>query len=784
MSQLPQIRLSVRAFVEFLLRSGDLDNRRNAFADKEAMQKGSRIHRKIQKAMPVGYRAEVPLIYEKEYDEFTLRIEGRADGIWTEPEGVTIDEIKGIYMDLEKLTAPIPVHLAQAKCYAYIYSLQNHLETIAVQMTYCNLDSEEKKYFRETYTQNELDLWFSGLVDEYYKWAKFQYDWRQLRNRSMQGLEFPFPYRDGQRELVQGIYRTILRKKQLFVQAPTGIGKTMCTVFPSVRAVGEGLAEQIFYLTAKTIARTVAEEAFQILKARGLKYKVITITAKEKLCICDEAECNPQHCPRAKGHFDRVNDAVFEILNQEDIYTRERLLEHSEKWQVCPYEMCLDIASWCDAVICDYNYVFDPDVKLKRFFGEGVKGEYLFLIDEAHNLVDRGRDIFSAALYKEDFLAMKRIAKLFDKKLERLTDRCNKKLLEYKRECDGCRVMESISDFVLPLLGLMSELETCLETLRDEELRRQVLEFYFQVRSFLMIYELVDENYVIYAQHEEDGRFKIKLFCVNPAANIQECLDRGRSTVFFSATLLPVQYYKKLLSTREDDYAVYVDSPFCQEKRCLILCRDVSSRYTRRNETEYRKIAAYIHAAASAKAGNYMAFFPSYRLMEDVLSVYRSEFAGENVEILVQGTGMTEVQREEFLGKFQEKNDRSLVGFCVMGGIFSEGIDLAGEKLIGAVVIGTGIPQIGQERELLKEFYDKKGENGFDYAYRFPGMNKVLQSAGRVIRTREDVGVILLLDDRFCTREYEMLFPREWAERTTATLPAVSGILQSFWEKN
>ena len=571
MSQLPQIRLSVRAFVEFLLRSGDLDNRRNAFADKEAMQKGSRIHRKIQKAMPVGYRAEVPLIYEKEYDEFTLRIEGRADGIWTEPEGVTIDEIKGIYMDLEQLTAPTPVHLAQAKCYAYIYSLQNHLETIAVQMTYCNLDSEEKKYFRETYTQNELDLWFSGFVDEYYKWAKFQYDWRQLRNRSMQGLEFPFPYRDGQRELVQGIYRTILRKKQLFVQAPTGIGKTMCTVFPSVRAVGEGLAEQIFYLTAKTIARTVAEEAFQILKARGLKYKVITITAKEKLCICDEAECNPQHCPRAKGHFDRVNDAVFEILNQEDIYTRERLLEHSEKWQVCPYEMCLDIASWCDAVICDYNYVFDPDVKLKRFFGEGVKGEYLFLIDEAHNLVDRGRDIFSAALYKEDFLAMKRIAKLFDKKLERLTDRCNKKLLEYKRECDGCRVMESISDFVLPLLGLMSELETCLETLRDEELRRQVLEFYFQVRSFLMIYELVDENYVIYAQHEEDGRFKIKLFCVNPAANIQECLDRGRSTVFFSATLLPVQYYKKLLSTREDDYAVYVDSPFCQEKRCLIL---------------------------------------------------------------------------------------------------------------------------------------------------------------------------------------------------------------------
>lgn len=784
MSHSTKIRISVRAFVEFLLRSGNLDNRRNAFADKEAMQKGSRIHRKIQKSMPANYRAEAALVYEKKYDEFILRIEGRADGIWTEPDGVTIDEIKGIYMDLDQLTAPVPVHLAQAKCYAYIYSFQNHLDTISVQMTYCNIDTEEKKYFRETYSRNELDLWFAGLLDEYYKWARFQYDWRKLRNDSMQGLEFPFPYRDGQRELVQGIYRTILREKQLFVQAPTGIGKTMCTVFPSVRAVGEGLAEQIFYLTAKTIARTVAEEAFQILMAHGLKYKVLTITAKEKLCVCDEVQCNPQNCPRAKGHFDRVNDAVFEILTGEDMYTRERLLEHSEKWQVCPYEMSLDIASWCDAIICDYNYVLDPDVKLRRFFGEGVTGNYLFLIDEAHNLVDRGRDIFSASLYKEDFLAMKRTAKLFDKKLERLLERCNKKLLEYKRECDGCVVLESISDFVLPLMSLMSELETCLETLQDEELRSQVLEFYFQVRSFLMIYELVDENYVIYTQHEEDSRFKLKLFCVNPAENIQECLDKGRSTVFFSATLLPVQYYKKLISSHEDDYAVYVDSPFRSENRCLLICRDVSSRYTRRNENEYRRITAYIDAAASAKSGNYMAFFPSYRLMDEVLEIYRSEYSGKDVEIQVQTSNMTEEQREEFLDKFRENKEKSLVGFCVMGGIFSEGIDLTGEKLIGAIVVGTGIPQIGQERELLKEFYDKKGENGFDYAYRFPGMNKVLQSAGRVIRTREDIGVILLLDDRFCTREYEALFPREWSERSVATLRTVQELLQSFWEKN
>lgn len=782
MPEKQKIRMSVRAFVEFLLRSGDLDNRRNVFADKEAMQKGSRIHRKIQKSMPLNYRAEVPLVYEKEYDEFILRIEGRADGILTEADGVTVDEIKGIYMELEQLLQPVPVHLAQAKCYAYIYSLQNHLSQISVRMTYCNLDSEEKKYFCEKYSRNELDLWFSGLLDGYYKWAKFQYEWRGQRNGSMQGMEFPFPYREGQRELVQGIYRTILRKKQLFVQAPTGIGKTMSAVFPAVRAVGEGLAEQIFYLTAKTIARTVAEEAFSILRAHGLKYKTVTITAKEKLCVCKETDCNPESCPRARGHFDRINDAVFELLQLEDMYTREKLLAHSEKWNVCPYELCLDTASWCDAVICDYNYVFDPDVKLKRFFGEGVKGEYLFLIDEAHNLVDRGRDIFSAELYKEDFLAVRRAAKVFDRRLEKLLDRCNKKLLEYKRGCDGCEVMESISDFALPLLGLMSELETCLETLRDEEARKLVLEFYFQVRSFLMIYELVDENYVIYAAHEEDGRFKLKLFCVNPAANIQECLDRGRSTVFFSATLLPIQYYRKLCSARGDDYAVYVDSPFDEKRRCLVLGRDVSSRYTRRNEAEFYKIAAYIHTAASAKEGNYMAFFPSYRLMEDVFLVYRREFPKER--LLVQSAGMNEREREEFLGEFDRKREGTLVGFCVMGGIFGEGIDLAGEKLIGAIVVGTGLPQIGAERELLKNFYDKKGENGFDYAYRFPGMNKVLQSAGRVIRTREDRGVILLLDDRFCTREYGTLFPREWEARTTATLRTLPGILQEFWEKN
>ena len=269
---------------------------------------------------------------------------------------------------LNKLEEPIGVHKAQAMCYAWFYGKDKGLEYIEVQMTYCNMETEEIKRFTEMFKLSRLEKWFQDLIMEYYKWAKFLYQRRILRRESMKELEFPFPYREGQRELVSGVYHTISAGKQLFIQAPTGIGKTMAALFPAIRAVGEGKGDKIFYLTAKTITRTVAEEAFEILKERGLSYKTLSITAKEKLCLCQETDCNPEKCPYAKGHFDRVNDAVFQILNEQDTYVRETLLEQAQKYQVCPYEMCLDIATWTDAVICDYNYAFDPRVHLKRFF--------------------------------------------------------------------------------------------------------------------------------------------------------------------------------------------------------------------------------------------------------------------------------------------------------------------------------------------------------------------------------------------------------------------------------
>lgn len=775
------IRISVRNLVEFILRSGDLDTRKGAFADREAMAKGSRIHRKIQRQMGASYQAEVSMSHTTEFDEFVILVEGRADGVLQTEEGVVIDEIKGVHRDLRFLEEPLEVHLAQAKCYAFFWSQDKDLEKIQVQMTYCHLDTEEIRRFERTYTSEELEKWYEWLIAQYYQWALWEYQWKKTRNASMEGLEFPFPYREGQRDVVSGVYRTILRKMQLFIQAPTGVGKTMSTIFPAVRSMGEGLTEKIFYLTAKTITRTVAWEAFQILKNQGLSCKVLIITAKEKMCVCEEVECNPVYCPRAKGHFDRVNDAVFHLLTERDSYDRDTLMEYSEKYQVCPYEMCLDVATWVDAVICDYNYVFDPDVYLRRFFSEGNKGNYVFLIDEAHNLVERGREMYSAVLYKEDFLKMKKLVKPYRKKLERSLERCNRQLLELKRECETYQVVESLGGLAVSLMNVMGEMESYLEELEDGELRKEILDFYFQVRSFLYIYDLLDENYVMYTQHDEDGRFRVKLYCVNPAKNLQNCLDKGVSTIFFSATLLPVGYYKKLLSGRTEDYAVYAKTPFLPEQKKVILARDVSSRYTRRGPEEYGRIAEYIHQVAETRQGNYMIFFPSYKMMEDIYAMYEEKYGCLKRKILLQNPSMQEKDREEFLKEFEEETEGSLLGFCVMGGIFAEGIDLTGEKLVGAVIVGTGLPQISYEREILKTYYDKKQENGFDYAYRFPGMNKVLQSAGRVIRTQEDRGVILLLDERFCTAEYRCLFPREWEDYEICNRGNVKGILEKFW---
>lgn len=793
-----EIRISVRSLVEFILRSGSIDNRKGAAPDN-AMAEGGRIHRMIQRRMGSDYQAEVVMRYSWSTPAYDLVVEGRADGV-INGDVVTIDEIKGTYRDLEKMKEPVDVHLAQAKCYASMYAREHDSAQMKVRMTYCNMETEELRYFVNTYQRAELDEWFEALLTEYKKWADFTNEWQEQRTASIRQLAFPFSYREGQKELATYVYRSIVHKRKLFIEAPTGVGKTLSTVFPAVKAIGEGKAERIFYLTAKTITRTVADNTFQLLRERQLRFKTVILTAKEKICFMEETECNPGACPYADGHYDRINDAIYDLLLHEDHYNREKVEEYARKYKVCPFEMSLDMSLFSDGIICDYNYVFDPHVYLKRFFAEGVQGQYIFLIDEAHNLVDRGREMYSASLVKEDFLALKKIVWEYDGKMEHQLDKCSRELLPLKRECEDCRIVGSIEPFVQAVERLYETMEKYLEEHDESPVREDVLDFFFEISHFLLIYDGLDENYVIYTELEEDDSFMVKLFCVNPSVNLKECMQRARSTVLFSATLLPIQYYKSLLGGEKEDFEVYAKSTFNPKKKALYIGSDVTSKYSRRSPKEYYNIAYYLHEITRMRYGNYLIFFPSHSFLQSVFEVYEENFLDpETEECIIQEDIMSEEDREQFLSRFEGnrnceledmihmdievEEEKSLLGFCVMGGIFSEGIDLKNDSLIGAVIVGTGLPQVCNEREILKSYFDAAGKNGFDYAYRYPGMNKVLQAAGRVIRTSEDVGIVALLDDRFLNGAYQQLFPREWEEYEVVTADRVARRVERFWDE-
>ncbi|MDD4113847.1 MAG: ATP-dependent DNA helicase [Herbinix sp.] len=798
-----EIKISVRNLVEFIMRSGDLDNTRSGKNEVEAMQAGGRIHRKLQKQMGANYTAEVPLSITLPitYDDvsFDLTVDGRADGIITnnlikddvfsvlispeeemdKPE-ITIDEIKGVYMDVNHLTEPVSVHRAQAICYAYIYAVKYQHSRIGIRLTYCNLETESLKYFEEVFSLDELIEWFEKLINEYAKWAVWQMKWLLKRDDEINNLDFPFEYREGQKDLVTGVYKTILRKKKLFIEAPTGVGKTISTVFPTVKAMGVGIVNKIFYLTAKTITRTVAEETFHLLSEYGASMKVTTITAKEKVCVLDKPDCNPISCPRAKGHYDRVNDAVFDLLVSENEISRDLILSYAEKHNVCPFEMSLDVTLWSDAIICDYNYVFDPNVYLRRFFMNDKQEDFVFLIDEAHNLVDRAREMYSAILHKDDFLIVKRSIKDGNAKLTRLLDQCNKDLLKLKRECDEFELAQEIDGLYMHLMGLMTEYEVYLQESRGNDGRDEIVKLYLDIRHFLNIYEVLDDNYTIYTDYDEAGRFRIKLQCMDPSRNLMKCYERGRSAVLFSATLLPISYYKEQLGGKNEDYAVYAPSSFSKENRLIMVAADVSTKYSRRNKREYAKILEYIKEFTRLRTGNYLVFFPSYQMMQSIYDLAEGEITG----LVMQNSSMTEEDRELFLEEFVEEPDTSRVAFCVMGGIFSEGIDLKSSRLIGAVVVGTGLPMVCNERELFRGYFDAKNNNGFDYAYLYQGMNKVLQSAGRVIRTNEDRGAILLLDERFLQNQYYQLFPKEWFPFEPVNLDSMTNMVMDFWKGN
>lgn len=785
----PQIVISVRNLVEFLLVSGDIDDRHGGGLKSEAMNAGSRIHRKLQRSAGLEYHAEVPLKFTIDFDKYELALEGRADGIiydFDEELGpdsdVTVDEIKGMYKDVTKMKAPIDVHIAQAKVYAYIFACQNKLKNIKVHMTYVNMYTEEIKSFVEPIDFEDLEQWFMDLVNQYKPWTDYLYNHRIERQQSIKELTFPYEYRAGQKKTIADVYTALIRNKTMFLQAPTGTGKTLATIYPAVQATGQDYSDKIFYLTAKASTGLVALEAFNLLNNRGYKGKTVVITAKDKMCPLEERHCNPVDCPYAKGHFDRVNDAVYELLMQDGTYDRERLIEWAKDHRVCPFEMCLDVSNWVDNIICDYNYVFDPNVYLKRFFAEGIRGDYIYLVDEAHNMVDRAREMYSETIVKEEVLQAKNILKKYSKKIEKRLERCNRDLLVYKRSCEKVLVLEECEIFLMSLINAASAIEELLEDEVEIEERDVVLDFYFKVKNFIDISDCLDDHYRIYCDYADNGDFRIHLYCVDPSIQLQQRIDKADSCIYFSATLLPIQYYRPLLCNDEDVYMVCTPSVFDPENRLLCIADDVTTKYTRRTKSEYEKYANYIEEIVSKRQGNYMVFFPSYKVMEDVGEIFEKVW-GVKYDIIYQSSGMTEEEREAFLTEFYEGRDRSLIGFCVMGGIFAEGIDLTNERLIGSIIVGLALPQVCNEMEIIREYFQEAGRDGFSFAYLYPGYNKVIQAAGRVIRTVNDRGIIALLDERFANSYYRNCIPPDWQDYKICNLDKIGEMTNLFWEK-
>ena len=774
------IKISIRNLVEFIMRHGSIDNR---YTSSIKAIEGIRGHQRVQKSYGDNYTAEVPLKYTITYEDLEIMVEGRADGILIEDEKTIIDEIKTTTKDLLLIDENTnPLHWAQAKCYGYIYSMQNELDNIDIQITYYNIDTKSTRILRQSYTLKELEEFFFWLIDEYKSWAQLESDWVNKRNESIKKLKFPFEnYRPGQRELAVRVYKSITDSKKCFAQAPTGTGKTISTLFPAIKAMGEDKTSKIFYLTAKTITREVAQNTISLMRKKDLNLKAVTITAKEKICKMDEVNCNPEYCPYANGYFDRINNSLKDILAKYNDYSKDNIEKISEEYMLCPFELSLDLTNLSDVIICDYNYVFDPRVYLKRFFDTKTT-DYTFLIDEAHNLVDRAREMYSATLNEEKFVKVKkliskkdkRITKVikeiqsyFEDKLEDLTTLDENDLVESEAPLELCEILSSFIKFVDEYLA------------RTNEENEELMDLYFDVYSFLSISDFYDKNYTTIYTKTFNG-MTIKIYCVNPQKVIEEKMKKAKSNIIFSATLIPMDYFMKMYSYDEEDFIINLKSPFDVKNRLLMIGDNVATTYNKRFETS-EDIASYIANCVQAKKGNYMVFFPSYKYMELVFDEMKENYP--NINISIQESNMSEEEKEEFLSMFDEDNKETHVGFCVLGGHFSEGIDLTNDKLIGVIIVGVGMPQIGIERDIIKD-HMKDSNKGFDYAYVYPGMIKVLQAAGRCIRTDDDKGVILLLDNRYSQRRYQSLFPYEWYPNfRVRKSDDVKTLCEEFWNK-
>lgn len=779
------LTLPVRQLVEFLLRRGSIDNRFTGF---DRANEGARLHRKLQRAATAehpDYKAEVFLCYHTVAAQVDYTIEGRADGIFTAPDGVTtVDEIKTTALPSASITGEqSPEHWAQGQVYAYIYTTQNDLAAVRVQLTYYQIDEELTLRFSHDYTRQQLEEIVTGLLEQYAPWAQRAARWKAQRTGSLAAMRFPFAdYRPGQKAMLSAVYQTCAQGGQLLCQAPTGIGKTISVLFPALKAMGEG--GPVFYLTARGTTRAAAENAIAALHEAnpGLTLRSITLTAKDKICLTESHECTPEACPYANGYFDRIKEALWETLDA-DTLTAQTLTDAARKHTVCPFEMGLDLSLWCDVIIGDYNYLFDPVVSLKRFFESA--GDYLFLIDEAHNLPDRARDMHTESLLKSEFTSVKKLLGKGKSRLKTAIQKVNNALLEWRHRCEEGGSAKTLirpnrdEELDRMLNRLCEPLEAWLDEHRTpDETHAALMQLYFDVRAWLRVAETFDDHFVLQAT-AFGSDVRLTQLCLDPSAFLQQNFALGRATVLFSATLAPPSYYKDLCGL-PDARAVALKSPFPQENFALYCACNVSTRY-RDREAACAQIADYLAEMTGARTGNYIAFFPSYQYLDKVRAVFEEKYP--NIPVLVQQTALDEAGREEFLARFAPDPDETLLAFAVLGGVFGEGVDLAGSRLIGAAVVGPGLPQVGARQEQLRDYFERTRGSGFDYAYRYPGMNKVLQAAGRVIRTPQDRGVVLLIDDRFSMWDYRRLMPPHWSHFTPVyDCNVLRTELEKFWQ--
>ena len=785
------LTLPIRRLVEFLLRTGSIDSRFTGF---DRALEGARLHRKLQRAAVKeypDYQAEAALKQDYTCAGIAYTLEGRADGIFTDKDGtLTIDEIKTTTLPPEFITGEqSPEHWAQAQIYAAIYARQQGLPAMRVRLVYYQVDEDLEFTFHHDYSADALAAIVTDLLTQYAPWAKRSAEWQRMSRASRQALPFPFAsYRPGQRAMMNAVYKTCTEGGQLLCQAPTGIGKTMSVLFPALKAVGEG--GPIFYLTARGTTRAAAENALTLLRAADpdLKLRSVTLTAKDKICLQERRECTPEACPYANGYYDRVKAALWDSLDTHAL-TADALQALARKHKVCPFELGLDLSLWCDVVVGDYNYLFDPVVHLMRFFE--TAGDYLFLIDEAHNLPGRARDMHSASLCKSAFYdAKKRLGK-GKSSLKNALTKVNNIFIEWRHRCEevlgdsrfGRTYFEKsrAEDFDRALTKLCEPLEIWLDEHRDPgETHDALLQLYFDIRAWLRVADTFDNHFVLQIS-AVGSEVRAAMLCLDPSDFLAADFAKGRAAVLFSATLAPAGYYKDLCGL-PDARAVALRSPFDPTNMGLWCARQVSTRYKDRADS-IAKVSDLLAVMAAAQPGHYLAFFPSYSYLQQVWENFTARYPDQPT--LCQESAMDEGQRTEFLAQFLARDGKPLLGFAVLGGVFGEGVDLTGDSLIGVAVVSPGLPQIGPRQEQLRDYFEETRGAGFDYAYRYPGMNKVLQAAGRVIRTPQDRGVVLLIDDRFLVPDTRRLMPPHWEHlRVVDSADAWKDELAAFWKKH